>query len=276
MRNYSFRFKPVPADRGAFRIGSTPGVKAGANGRATGLAGPPGGSHLNCSDDPAADGANMIITIDGPAGAGKSSAARTLAQRLGYEFLDTGAMYRAVALAALRAGVSLRDEERLAGLVEALDLRIEKGRVVLNGVDVSSQIRTAEVTAVTGAAADSPAVRRRLASLQRAAAAGRNVVSEGRDQGTIVFPDAACKFFLIADAGERARRRQREMASRGEQVEFDAVLRAQHERDRNDADRDIAPMKPAPDAVVLDSTGLSPAEVVDRMEFAVRQRCLRD
>jgi cytidylate kinase len=215
----------------------------------------------------------MIITIDGPAGAGKSSAARALAQRLGFEFLDTGAMYRAVAFAALRAGVSLRDEAALAALVEMVHLELSAAGIHLNGQNVSREIRTAEVTAATGAAADSPAVRRRLAALQRTAAAGRNMVSEGRDQGTIVFPDATCKFFLVADPVERARRRQREMASRGEQVDLEAVLAAQAERDRRDAARDIAPMKPAADAVVLDSTGLSPAEVADRMEAEFRRRC---
>jgi cytidylate kinase len=215
----------------------------------------------------------MIITIDGPAGAGKSSAARALAQRLGFEFLDTGAMYRAVALAALRAGVSLRDESALAALVESVHLEISAASIHLNGRDVSREIRTAEVTAATGAAADSPSVRRRLAALQRTAAAGRNMVCEGRDQGTIVFPDATCKFFLIADPVERARRRQREMTSRGEQLDLEAVLAAQAERDRRDAARDIAPMKPAADAVVLDSTGLSTTEVTDRMEFEFRGRC---
>jgi cytidylate kinase len=214
----------------------------------------------------------MIITIDGPAGAGKSSAARALAVRLGYEFLDTGAMYRAVALAALRARVSLRDEVAVRELLRSLSLEMATGRVLLNGEDVTREIRTGAVTAATGAAADSPAVRRRLADLQRAMAANRDMVTEGRDQGTIVFPDAVCKFFLIADANERARRRQREMATRGEQVELDAVLEAQVERDQRDAARDIAPMIPAPDAVVLDSTRMTSAEVVDRMEAEVRRR----
>jgi cytidylate kinase len=214
----------------------------------------------------------MIITIDGPAGSGKSTAARALARRLGFEFLDTGAMYRAVALAALRAGVGLDDEAALARLVEGLRLELAPGRVTLNGEDVTGQIRTPEVTAATSPVADSPAVRRRLAALQRAAAAGRDMVCEGRDQGTVVFPDAACKFFLVADPAERARRRQREMESRGQRFDLPAVLAAQEERDRRDAARDIAPMRPADDAVVLDTTGLTPAEVADRMEAEVRRR----
>ena len=214
----------------------------------------------------------MIITIDGPAGAGKSSAARALARRLGFEFLDTGAMYRAVTLAALRAGTDRGDQEALARLLDGLCLEMPPGRVLLDGEDVSGLIRTAEVTAASGAIADSPAVRRRLGSLQRAIAAGRDMVCEGRDQGTVVFPDAACKFFLMADPEERARRRQREMASRGEAVDWREVLRAQEARDRRDAARDLAPMVPAADAVVLDSTHLTLEQVLDRMEQEVRLR----
>jgi cytidylate kinase len=215
----------------------------------------------------------MIITIDGPAGAGKSSAARMLAQRLGFEFLDTGAMYRAVALAVLRAGVNPRDESALAGLVSSLHLEMPPGgRVLLKGEDVTGLIRTSEVTAATGAVADSPAVRRRLAQMQRACAEGRNMVCEGRDQGTVVFPDAVCKFFVFADPLERARRRQREMDERGENVELEQLLRDQEIRDRRDAARDLAPMKPAADAVLLDTTRLSLEQVVEAMSAEVRHR----
>ncbi len=212
----------------------------------------------------------MIVTIDGPAGSGKSSAAKALAQRLGFEFLDTGAMYRAVTLAGLRARIDFGDEAALAGLVQRLALEMPPGgRVLLDGEDVTGSIRTAEVTAASGKVADSPVVRRRLVDLQRAAARGRNFVTEGRDQGTIVFPDAACKFFLMADPVERARRRHREMRNRGEAVRFEDVLAAQQTRDARDAARDIAPMVPAPDAVLLDSTGLTLEQVVDRMEQRV-------
>jgi cytidylate kinase len=214
----------------------------------------------------------MIITLDGPAGAGKSSAAKALAARLGFEYLDTGAMYRAVTLAALRAGLNLRDQDALSRLLASLHVEMPPGRVVLNGEDITSQIRTAEVTAASGAVADSPVVRRRLVDLQRQIAEGRNMVCEGRDQGTIVFPQAACKFFLVADAAERARRRQREMEERGEAVSWEGLLQAQEARDRRDAARDIAPMVPAPDAIVLDSTHLSLDEVVAYMEQEVR-RC---
>jgi cytidylate kinase len=215
----------------------------------------------------------MIITIDGPAGAGKSSAARALAQHLGFEFLDTGAMYRAVALASLRAGISPRDELALATLVASLRLEMPPGgRVMLDGENVTSLIRTREVTGATGAVADSPAVRRRLAQMQREIANERNMVCEGRDQGTIVFPDAACKFFLIAEPRERARRRQHEMEARGETVEIEQLLREQEIRDQRDAARDLAPMKPATDAITLDSTQLSLDEVVETMASEVRRR----
>jgi cytidylate kinase len=217
----------------------------------------------------------MIITIDGPAGAGKSSAARRLAQRLGFEFLDTGAMYRAVALAALRAGINLREEAALARLVAGLRLEMPSGgQVFLDGEEVTAQIRTREVTSATSAVADSPAVRRRLAQMQRHIAQDRNMVCEGRDQGTLVFPDAACKFFLFADPFERARRRQREMEARGERVELEQLLREQESRDQRDAARDLAPMKPAADAVLLDSTHLDLEQVVEAMIAEVRRRGL--
>ncbi len=212
----------------------------------------------------------MIVTIDGPAGAGKSTAARTLAGRLGFEFLDTGAMYRAVTLAALRARTDPLDADALTCLLAGLRLEMPPGRVLLGGEDVGGPIRTAEVTAASRPIADSPVVRRHLVGLQREIARGRDIVSEGRDQGTVVFPDAACKFFLVADPEERARRRHREMLARGEPADLADLLRAQQERDRRDAARDLAPMVPAADAVVLDSTALTIDEVVDRMEARVR------
>jgi cytidylate kinase len=214
----------------------------------------------------------MIITIDGPAGAGKSSAARALAIRLGIEFLDTGAMYRAVALAALRAGLDLHEEAALARLVDGLALEVRAGRIWLGAEDVTSAIRTAQVTAATGPVADSPAVRRHLVQLQRQIAAGGSLVCEGRDQGTIVFPHATCKFFLVADPRERALRRQRDMVARGETMDLSAVLAAQDARDRRDAERDLAPMRPAADAIIVDSSNLQSDEVVARMEAEVRKK----
>src|SRR5436190_24090244 len=158
----------------------------------------------------------MIVTVDGPAGAGKSSAARALAERLGFEYLDTGAMYRAVTLAGLQSQLDFQDAEAVARLLSRIRIELPPGRVLVNGEDVSDAIRTSHVTRASSLAADNKNVRRHLVALQRAVAEGRNMVSEGRDQGTIVFPDALYKFFLIADPAERARRRQKEMESRGE------------------------------------------------------------
>jgi cytidylate kinase len=214
----------------------------------------------------------MIITIDGPAGAGKSSSAKELAQRLGFEFLDTGAMYRAVTLAVLRAKIDPRDQDALARLLTNLRLDMPPGRVILSGEDVTGQIRRAEVTIGSSPVAESPAVRCRLVEWQRQIAAGRNMVCEGRDQGTVAFPDAECKFFLVADPIERARRRQREMAARGENLTLEEVFKAQEDRDRRDSQRDLAPMVSAPDAILLDSTHLTLNQVVTQMEQEVLQR----
>jgi cytidylate kinase len=214
----------------------------------------------------------MIITIDGPAGAGKSSVARLLAQRLGFEFLDTGAMYRVVTLATLTANVDPHDEPALTALLDRMRLEMPPGRVLLDGEDVTAQIRTPQVTAASGAIADSPLVRQRLVAMQQEIARGRDFVTEGRDQGTVVFPDALCKFFITADPLERALRRQRELAARGTPVELEELLRAQEERDARDAARAIGPMKPADDAIHLDTTHLTLEQVVERMEHEARRR----
>jgi cytidylate kinase len=214
----------------------------------------------------------MIITIDGPAGSGKSSAARALAARLGFEFLDTGAMYRAVALAALRAGVPF-EEGPLQSLLAGLRLEMPPGgAVLLQGEDVAGQIRTAEVTSASSQLAVVEAVRQTLADLQRSIAAGRNMVCEGRDQGTVVFPDAVCKFFLTADSQERARRRQAELEARGVVVGLPELEAEMILRDDRDANRDLAPLRPAADAVLIDTTHLTLEQVVDSLEEEVRRR----
>lgn len=215
----------------------------------------------------------MIVTIDGPAGAGKSTAARELAKRLGFEYLDTGAMYRAVTLAGVEAGLDFQDEAKTAELLQGLTLQMLDGRVVLNGRDVTGLIRTQAVTEASGAAASSRVVRQRLVHLQREHARGRRIVCEGRDQGTVVFPEARCKFFLIAQPVERARRRLEELKARGEAASLEGVLAAQHARDERDAARDLGPMVPAAEARMVDSTALSLEEVVALMERDVRQ-CL--
>jgi CMP/dCMP kinase len=214
----------------------------------------------------------MIVTLDGPAGAGKSTAARLLAERLGFDFLDTGAMYRAVAFAGREAGIDFAAESALQEVVATVQLEMPAGRVVLNGRDITDLIRTPEITALSRPVADSPAVRAYLGELQRRLAGGRNLVTEGRDQGTVVFPHAECKFFLTASPEARARRRHQEMLRRGQTQSFEEVLAAQTERDARDTARAIAPMKPAEDAIIVDSTALGIEEVLAVMEQHVRGR----
>jgi cytidylate kinase len=213
-----------------------------------------------------------VVTIDGPAGAGKSTVSKRLAEQLGWRLLDTGAMYRAVALAAIRAGVDLSSDDDVGAVAERIDVRLPPGRVLLDGEDVSEAVRSLEVTRAVKYVADSPRVRRRMVALQRAFAAENDVVAEGRDQGTVVFPDAFCKFFITASLEERARRRHAEYAAKGDPVSFETVLQDMTARDIQDASRAIAPMKPAADAALIDTTGRPLEDVLAEVEQAVRQR----
>ncbi|MGF1579209.1 MAG: (d)CMP kinase [Gemmataceae bacterium] len=215
----------------------------------------------------------MIITIDGPAGVGKSSAARGLADRLGFQYLDTGAMYRTVALAALRAEIHLDDTEAIKPLLATMAIQLPPtGQVLLNEEIVTTLIRSQEVTSGSSRAATNPTVRLHLRELQRQIARERDIICEGRDQGTVVFPHATCKFFLVANPAVRARRRFEQLQDRGEEVLLQDIVEAQKERDARDGSRDIAPMVPAYDAVVLDTTQLTLDQVLERMEWEVR-RC---
>jgi cytidylate kinase len=213
----------------------------------------------------------MIVTIDGPAGSGKSTASKALAQRLGFEVLDTGAMYRAVAVAVLRAGIALDDQPSLTQIVGSLRLEMLQGRVLLNGDDVSDIIRRPDISSLASQLAAIALIRRTLARWQRQIADGRDMVCEGRDQGTFVFPDAARKFFLKADPEVRARRRWLELQQQGDTISFHDVLRLQNERDHRDELRDLAPMEPAVDAVIIDTTNLTIDQVIDQMEQEVRR-----
>jgi cytidylate kinase len=214
----------------------------------------------------------MIITIDGPAGAGKSSVAKALARRLGFRFLDTGAMYRAVALAGLKRGLDWDVPKDLALMAEKLDLKLVDERIFLDGLDVTDAVRTLEVTAVTRYAADNPQVREHLVKLQREWADKDNVVTEGRDQGTVAFPNAECKIFLTASPEERARRRLADLQSQGEPVTLEQVLVAQQRRDREDAVRPVGPLAPANDALEVWTDGMTLHEVVNRLEQIVKEK----
>ena len=207
----------------------------------------------------------MIITIDGPAGAGKSTVAKALARRLGYRFLDTGAMYRAVALAAMRRGLDGSRTLEIVALTGQIEVIVEEDGVLLDGDDVTAEIRTPEVTANTHWAADNPGVREQLVEWQRRIGESENIVSEGRDQGTVVFPDAQCKIFLTATPEERARRRARDLAARGETLSEAEVLAQQTQRDHRDQSRSCGPLVAAKDAVEVITDGLSQEEVVDRI-----------
>ncbi len=212
----------------------------------------------------------MIVTIDGPAGAGKSTVARALAARLGFRLLDTGAMYRAVALAAVERQLDWDDPDSLVELAKEIRIDLEGDRVLIDGRDVTTLIRTQAITGVTHYAANNTQVRAHLVELQRRVAGDDDIVCEGRDQGTVVFPRAACKIYLTASPRERAERRARELIARGERVSVDEVLAGQTLRDRRDASRVVGRLMPAPDAIEFCTDGLSSDEVVDRLEQIVR------
>jgi len=218
----------------------------------------------------------VVVAIDGPAGAGKSSITKMLARRLGYLHIDTGAMFRSVALMAQRAGIACEDDAGLAGLCRGLSITFQRDaencRVLVNGEDVSAAIRTEEVGLLTSCISARKPVRDALLAMQRVMGKEGGVVLEGRDIGTVVFPDAEVKFYLFASAEERGRRRYLELAARGEKATLEETIAKVVCRDRQDEGREHAPLRKAEDAVPVDSTALSIAEVLEFMVSTVQQR----
>lgn len=224
--------------------------------------------------------AGLIVTIDGPAASGKSTAARLLAEKLGASFLDTGAMYRAVTLAAMQKGVNLNSEEELLAVLRKSMFKfgIKEGKMTISidGADVTEQIRQPDVTANARYIAKAPKVREKLVEMQRQFAADHErIVTEGRDQGTVAFPCADVKFFLAADSIERARRRRAELLARGSRESLEKIQNDIEERDKSDRDRDAGPLKPAADAIVVDTTDLNIDEAVEKLLNLVRKICLK-
>jgi CMP/dCMP kinase len=219
--------------------------------------------------------ARPIVAIDGPVGAGKSAVARELARELGYTYLNTGAMYRAVAVAAREAGISPDDsnvEERLRPVLAAIDIKFDGDKIFLNGRDISEEISEPEIGDLASRLSTLPIVRERMRELQRAAGAEGGVVMEGRDIGTAVFPDAEVKFFLDADVKVRAKRRYEELKKKGASISEQEVLDQLIERDKRDSGRELAPLKRADDAIVIDTTKLSIKDVVAAMKAEIEAR----
>ena len=226
---------------------------------------------MTCRRDP-------VITIDGPAGAGKSTTAREVARRLGFRLVDTGALYRGLGWALMQAGVAPEDEQGVGALLARTTVELADsstgGRVLVNGRDVTAEIRTTEIALTTSRLTVLRSVRDKMTPLQRGLAAAGGVVLEGRDTGSVVCPDAEVKVYLDADLAERARRRRDELAARGLPADYESVKAEVALRDRQDMERALAPLSKPPGAVTVDSTALSPEAVVLRiLDVVERARC---
>ena len=216
-----------------------------------------------------------IVTIDGPAGAGKTTISKRLAERLGFRYVDTGALYRAVALAAKREGLGAENDNAVEKLLPTMtvDLPIDRpDAVLLNNEDVSGEIRTPAISKLASGLSAKPFVRNFLLSLQRQLGESKNAVFEGRDTGTVIFPHATVKFFLSATPEARAKRRYLELVEKGMDVRLEDIERDMILRDQNDSTRDLAPLKPAEDAILIDSTAMTMDEVVNQMAQIVTAR----
>ena len=222
----------------------------------------------------------MIVAIDGPSGAGKSTLAKRVARELGFTYLDTGAMYRALALKILRQGLNLEDSEKLAELVDATEIDLVESsgtlKVLLDGGNVSALIRTPEVSQMASKSSAFPVVRKRMLNLQRRLGKKGNVVAEGRDIGTVIFPHADVKIYLDASVEERARRRYEELRKAGREVSFEDTVHEMEERDKRDSERELAPLRKAEDAVVIDSSALDAEEVAETVLRVIQNKSLEN
>lgn len=218
----------------------------------------------------------IIIAIDGPAASGKSTTAKLLAKKLDYTYLDTGAMYRACALQAMRQGIALEDRAAISAMMDTLEIKIEQGTegnlIYLSGEDISAAIRTPEVSNMASAISAIPEVRIKMVELQRKLGEAGGVILDGRDIGTVVFPNAQCKFFLVADIKARAMRRFLELQAKGMEVSLEQITMDLEARDKADSSRAMAPLKPAPDAIIVDTGKLSIKGQVNKLWKIIRAK----